>query len=77
MILAPVDGGLGDHGKETHDGPGEEEGAKDEWEELANKYDQLEKKVKEYLGDQEDAGARGPPVISAPPKMSKEEREKH
>ena len=44
---------------------------------MANKYDQLEKKVKEYLGDQEDAGARGPPVISAPPKMSKEEREKH
>ena len=50
-LLAPVNGGLGDHGRGARDGPEEEGGARDEWEEVADKYNQLEEKVREYLGE--------------------------
>ena len=74
--LAPIDSGLGDREKEAHDGPSDEEGAKDEWEELADKYDQPGKKVKDYLEDQQELGTREPPIINAPPEISKEQWEK-
>ena len=70
-------GGLGDYGDEAHEGFENEGGAEDKWEELADKYDQLEKKMKDYLDDQQDVGVREPPVIKAPPKMTKEEWDKH
>ena len=76
-ILAPVDGGFGDREEEIHDGHKEVEGADNEWEELANKYDQLEKKVKEHLDDEQDVGIREPPVINAPPQLTKEQWERH
>ena len=57
-VLAPVDGGLGEREEGAHDGDGVGEGAQDEWEELTDKYDQLEKQVKEYLDDQQEAGIR-------------------
>ena len=76
-ILAPMDGGLGDHGMEAHDGHNEDGGAKSEWEELADKYNKLEEKVRDYLDDQQNGGTREPPVVSAPPRMSKDEWERH
>ena len=76
-ILAPMDGGLGGHGMEAHDGHNEDEGAKSEWEELADKYNKLEEKVRDHLDDQQNEGIRGPPVVSALPRMSKDERERH
>ena len=75
--LAPIGGGLGDCGDGAHDGPNDKAGAENNWEELANKYDQLEKQVKEYLDDNQDNGTREPPIINAPPKMTKEEWENH
>ena len=53
-VLAPIGGGFGDCGNEAHDGPNDEIGAGNNWEELADKYDQLEKQVKEYLDDNQD-----------------------
>ena len=76
-IIALVDGGFGDHEVGMNDGTNDKGGAKDEWEELAGKYDQLEKEVKEYLEGQQDLGVREPPIVSAPPRMSKEEWERH
>ena len=75
--LAPIGGGFGDCGDEAHSGPNDEAGAENNWEELANKYDQLEKQVKEYLDDNQENGTREPPIINAPPKMTKEEWENH
>ena len=76
-IIAPVDGGFGERNEGACDGPSDEGGAKAEWEELADKCDQVEKKVKEHLEDQQDLGVIDPPIINAPPKMPKEEWEKH
>ena len=76
-MLAPVDGGFGEREEEDHDGPNEREDAEHDWEKLADKYDQLEKKVKDYLDDQQDEGVREPPIINAPSNMTKEEWEKH
>lgn len=76
-ILAPVDDGLGDLDD------GEEEDSKgvadtdNEWERLADKYEALEDRVNEYLNDNQSLGIRKPPVVVAPPKMSKEDRERH
>ena len=75
-ILAPVNGEFGDH-EGAHDGSEKGEGAEDEWEGLATKYEQLEQKVKEYLDDQQDMGAREPPVVNALVQMTKEQWEKH
>ena len=74
--VAAMDGGLGDHEEDAHNGPREKEGAEQDWEELADKYDQLEKQVKDYLDDQQSVGVREPPIINAPSKMTKEEWEK-
>ena len=71
-IIALADGGFGARG-----GPSDECGAEDEWEELADKYDQLEKKMEDHLEGQQDLEVRDPPTINAPPRMSKEEWEKH
>lgn len=72
-----MDGGFGDHEVGMNDGPNDKDGAKHEWEELAGKYDQLEKEVNEYLEGQQDLGAREPPIVSAPPRVSKDELERH
>ena len=75
--LTPIGGGLGDCGGEAHDGPDDEDGAENKWEELADKYHQLEKQMKDYLDDEQDMGVREPPIVNAPPKMTKEEWENH
>ena len=76
-ILAPVDEGLGDHGEGVRDGPEERGGARDDWEELASKSGQLEKRVKEYLDDQQGTDAREPPIVRSPTRMTPEEWAKH
>ena len=73
-MLAPVNGEFGDH-EGVHDGSEKGEGAEDEWEGLANKYEQFEKKVKEYLDDQLDNRTREFPAVNAPTQMKEEQRE--
>ena len=77
--LAPLDGGLGGLGGQDEAGDELEQGKSDEgaWDELANKYEQLEKQVQEHLDDQNNAGIREPPAVRAPTSMSKEEWDRH
>lgn len=49
----------------------------DKWEELANKYENLEKKVHEYLQEESKADGRELPIVKFPPKMTKEEWDRH
>ena len=75
--LALVDDGFGDldDGKE---GESKEVANTDnEWERLADKYEELEDRVNEYLNDDQSLGIRKPPVVVAPPKMTKEDWERH
>ena len=57
-FLALVDSGLGDFKDEAANGPGESAEAVDEWERLANKYEDLEEKVNEYLNTEQDMEQR-------------------
>ena len=74
--LAPLDGGLGGR-DEAGDEPEQEKSDEGAWDELANKYEQLEKQVQGHLEDQSNAGIREPPVVRAPTSMSKEEWDRH
>ena len=71
-ILAPLDGGFGGQ-DEVGDELEQEKSDEGAWDELANKYEQLERQVREYLEDQNNACIREPPVVRAPTSMSKEE----
>ena len=44
---------------------------------MADKYDELEKRVQEYFDDNDHKDAREPPVAPAPPQMTKEEWNQH
>ena len=75
--LAPVNGGLGEREEGADDGLEDGEGAQDEWEKLADKYDQFEKQVKEHLDDQQEPEIRDPPIIRAPTRMTPDQWAKH
>ena len=76
-MIAPVNDGHGDLDFENGDGPEKAAEIESEWGKLANKYEELEDKVNEYLNEGQNLGMRKPPITSAPPKMTKEEWEKH
>ena len=76
-IVAPVSDGFGDLDEGTGDAHYETADADNEWERLADKYEDLEKKVEEYLGSEQTPGPRNPPIVAAPPKMTKDELERH
>ena len=57
-ILAPVNDGFGDNKNEAGDDPEESVDAGNEWEELADNYEDLEAKANEYLNDEQTLGMR-------------------
>ena len=71
-IIAPIEEEFDDFddGSETAE-------MEDKWDELANKYEDLEKKVHEYLDDENIANARNFPMIRSPPTMTKEQWARH
>ena len=73
-IIAPIDGDLGDSVAENDEEEKETEG---EWDTLADKYEELENKVHDYINEQHDMGKREPPIVRAPQPMTKEEWAKH
>ena len=48
-----------------------------QWEELANKYEDLAQTVHEYIDDEDNAEARNPSIVKFPPSMTKDEWERH
>ena len=76
-IIALVSDGLGDLDKNSEDEHEQMADADGEWEKLADKYEDLEKKVEEYLTNEQDREMRRPPIVAAPPTMTKEEWERH
>ena len=48
-----------------------------EWEKLAKKFEELESKAVEHFNDKQEADKDHPPVLKAPEKMTREQREKH
>ena len=71
-IIAPVNRELDDFG----DGSEEAE-IENKWEELADKHEDLERKVHEYLDEENKTGARNPPILKSPPNMTGEEWARH
>ena len=71
-VIAPIAHEPGDL-----EGDNETAEAQDAWKRLANKYEDLEAKVHEYLEDETNADARDPPIVKFPPNMTKEEWDKH
>ena len=55
----------------------EDQGMKDSWEELAQKFEELETKVAEQFEDAGVEGREAPPMIRAPTKPTREEWERH
>ena len=72
-MIALVNDGLGDLDFENGDGSERAAEIENEWGKLANKYEELEDKVNEYLNEEQNLGMRKPQIISTPPKMTKEE----
>ena len=72
-FIAPVDDELGDLDPGTRRDANEEADTGDEWEKLADKYEELEEKVRNYFEEGNNQGAREPPVVSAPKQMTMEE----
>ena len=75
--LYPVDVSLDGRGKEfekSDEKLGKEE---QQWEDLASKYEALEKKVAEYVDDQETPEPRDSPVVKTPSTPTKEEYQRH
>ena len=73
-IIAPIDGDVGD--SEAADCEKEVE-AEDEWGTLADKYEELERKVHDYFDEQQNLERREPPIVRAPQPMTREEWNKH
>jgi hypothetical protein len=71
-IIAPVNEEFDDL-----DGDSEVAETEDHWEELADKYEDLEKKVHEYLDDENKTDARNPPVARIPSTMTREQWTRH
>ena len=71
-ILAPINNEFGDL-----DGDNETAETQDEWEELADKCEDLENRIHEYLDDESNAETKNPPIVKSPPAMTKEEWERH
>ena len=71
-IVAHVHSGFGDLDFEKKDETGDAADANNEWEKLADKYEELEEKANEYLNDEQNLGTRKPPIVPAPPKMTRE-----
>ena len=72
-IIGPMSSGLGDLDVEKAEETDNAADADNEWERLANKYEELEKKVNEYFNDDQNLGMRKPPIVLAPLKMTKED----
>ena len=75
--LAPVDDGLGDLDSEKKSDYEEVADVDTEWTKLADKYEELEDRVNEYLNENQSLGVRKPPIVIAPPKVTQEDWEKH
>lgn len=67
-----MDGELG--GIDGQDGKAD---ADEQWEELADNYDDWEKKAQEHPDANQSVGERGAPIVAAPPQITKEEWAKH
>ena len=75
--LYPVDVSFEGRGKEL-ERPDEKLGEEEQqWEDLANKYEVLERKVAEYFDDQETPESRDPPVVKIPSTPTREEYQRH
>ena len=76
-ILALVDVGFGGLDDDAEDEPEQMADAGHEWEKLADKHEDFEGNVEEYLNDGQGLGSRKPPIVAAPPKITKEKWERH
>ena len=76
-IIAPLDDDLGDLKVEDQVSDGGVVETNDKWEELANKYETLEKQVHDYLQEEAKTEGWNPPIVKFPPKMTREEWDKH
>ena len=77
--IAPVDATHDDLEAGIREGDSEEAEVDNNWERLANEYEDLATRVYNYLDDEDGdhADVRGPPAVEPPPTMTREEWERH